>query len=78
VLLAAKLGKWISFAACGHNSDTKRFFALNFLKLYLRAALLAAKLGKWISFAGSLSSLSLMSVISVAIGAIFSRVGADW
>uniref|UniRef100_A0A7S3QVE1 GDT1 family protein n=1 Tax=Dunaliella tertiolecta TaxID=3047 RepID=A0A7S3QVE1_DUNTE len=54
-------------------------FSLIFLseigdKTFFIAALLAAKLGKWISFAGSLSSLSLMSIVSVAIGAIFSRV----
>lgn len=55
-------------------------FSLIFLseigdKTFFIAALLAMKLGKWISFAGSLSSLSVMTVISVGIGAVFSRVG---
>jgi len=54
-------------------------FSLIFLseigdKTFFIAALLAMKLGKWISFAGSLTSLSIMTVISVAIGAVFSRV----
>jgi putative Ca2+/H+ antiporter (TMEM165/GDT1 family) len=54
-------------------------FSLIFLseigdKTFFIAALLAMKLGKWISFAGSVSSLSLMTIVSVAIGAIFSRV----
>ena len=34
----------------------------------------AMKLGKWISFLGSVSSLAVMTVISVSIGAVFSRV----
>lgn len=56
-------------------------FSLIFLseigdKTFFIAALLAAKLGKWISFAGSVSSLSLMTIISVTIGAVFSRVRA--
>ena len=38
------------------------------------AALLAMKLGKWISFFGSVASLAVMTVISVSIGAVFSRV----
>lgn len=54
-------------------------FSLIFLseigdKTFFIAALLAMKLGKWISFLGSLASLSVMTVISVGIGAIFSKV----
>lgn len=54
-------------------------FSLIFLseigdKTFFIAALLAMKLGKWISFAGSLASLGVMTVISVGIGAVFSRV----
>ena len=30
--------------------------------------------GKWVSFLGSVASLSVMTVISVAFGAVFSRV----
>lgn len=56
-------------------------FSLIFLseigdKTFFIAALLAMKLGKWISYAGSLASLTLMTIVSVAIGAVFSRVGA--
>lgn len=43
-------------------------------KTFFIAALLAMKLGKWISFAGSLSALAVMTLISVGIGAAFSRV----
>lgn len=54
-------------------------FSLIFLseigdKTFFIAALLAMKIGKWMSFFGSLSALSIMTVISVSIGAIFSRV----
>ena len=56
-------------------------FSLIFLseigdKTFFIAALLAMKLGKWVSFLGSLTSLSVMTVISVVIGVVFSRVGA--
>lgn len=43
-------------------------------KTFFIAALLAMKLGKWISFVGSLSALAVMTLISVGIGAAFSRV----
>mmetsp|Transcript_16613 Transcript_16613/g.28514 ORF Transcript_16613/g.28514 Transcript_16613/m.28514 type:complete len:343 (-) Transcript_16613:625-1653(-) len=43
-------------------------------KTFFIAALLAAKLGRWTSFIGSLTSLSVMTVISVGIGAFFSKV----
>lgn len=43
-------------------------------KTFFIAALLAMKLGRWISFAGSLSALAVMTVISVGIGAAFSKV----
>ena len=46
-------------------------------KTFFIAALLAMKLGKWVSFFGSVASLSVMTVISVSIGAVFSRVGGD-
>ncbi len=54
-------------------------FSLIFLseigdKTFFIAALLAMKLGKWISFFGSVTSLAVMTVISVGIGAVFSRV----
>ncbi|GAX76488.1 hypothetical protein CEUSTIGMA_g3933.t1 [Chlamydomonas eustigma] len=54
-------------------------FSLIFLseigdKTFFIAALLAMKVGKWISFFGSVTSLAIMTVISVGIGAIFSRV----
>ncbi|KAG2441819.1 hypothetical protein HXX76_003428 [Chlamydomonas incerta] len=54
-------------------------FSLIFLseigdKTFFIAALLAMKIGKWMSFFGSLSALSVMTVISVSIGAVFSRV----
>ncbi|KAL6745194.1 hypothetical protein V8C86DRAFT_70584 [Haematococcus lacustris] len=54
-------------------------FSLIFLseigdKTFFIAALLAMKVGKWISFGASLASLSLMTLISVAIGVVFSRV----
>ncbi|GFH33526.1 GDT1 family protein, partial [Haematococcus lacustris] len=53
-------------------------FSLIFLseigdKTFFIAALLAMKVGKWISFGASLASLSLMTLISVAIGVVFSR-----
>ncbi|GIL90791.1 hypothetical protein Vretifemale_18523 [Volvox reticuliferus] len=54
-------------------------FSLIFLseigdKTFFIAALLAMKIGKWMSFFGSVSALAVMTVISVSIGAIFSRV----
>ncbi len=54
-------------------------FSLIFLseigdKTFFIAALLAMKIGKWMSFIGSVSALAVMTVISVGIGAIFSRV----
>jgi len=54
-------------------------FSLIFLseigdKTFFIAALLAMKVGKAISFFGSLASLGVMTVVSVAIGAVFSRV----
>ena len=32
------------------------------------------KVGKWVSFFGSVAALSVMTIISVGIGAVFSRV----
>lgn len=54
-------------------------FSLIFLseigdKTFFIAALLAMKVGKWVSFFGSVSALSIMTIISVGIGAVFSRV----
>lgn len=54
-------------------------FSLIFLseigdKTFFIAALLAMKIGKWMSFIGSVSALAVMTVISVGIGAVFSRV----
>jgi hypothetical protein len=54
-------------------------FSLIFLselgdKTFFIAALLAMKLGRWISFTGSLAALAVMTLISVAIGAAFSKV----
>lgn len=43
-------------------------------KTFFIAALLAMKLGKWISFLGSLTSLGVMTIISVSIGVVCSRV----
>lgn len=43
-------------------------------KTFFIAALLAMKLGRWISFVGSLGALAVMTLISVGIGAAFSRV----
>eukprot|EP00798_Chlamydomonas_sp_ICE-L_P026093 gene26093-11801_t len=63
MLMESKLGKSGFVAA----------FSLIFLselgdKTFFIAAILAMKVGKWISFLGSVSALSLMSFISVAIG----------
>jgi Uncharacterized protein family UPF0016 len=54
-------------------------FSLIFLseigdKTFFIAALLAAKFGRWLSFSASLLSLSVMTVISVAIGQSFRHV----
>lgn len=54
-------------------------FSLIFLseigdKTFFIAALLAMRLGRWIAFTGSVVALSGMTVISVGIGAVFSRV----
>jgi putative Ca2+/H+ antiporter (TMEM165/GDT1 family) len=54
-------------------------FALIFLselgdKTFFIAALLAMKVGKMISFSASLASLSVMTLISVAIGQSFKHV----
>lgn len=54
-------------------------FALIFLseigdKTFFIAALLAMRVGKWLSFTGSVVALSLMTVISVAIGVVFKNV----
>eukprot|EP00877_Chromochloris_zofingiensis_P014335 jgi/Chrzof1/9155/Cz03g38020.t1 len=54
-------------------------FSLIFLseigdKTFFIAALLAMKLGRWVSFIGSVTALSVMTVISVGIGAAFARV----
>ncbi|KAG1674219.1 hypothetical protein FOA52_013839 [Chlamydomonas sp. UWO 241] len=54
-------------------------FSLIFLselgdKTFFIAALLAMKLGKVVSFLGSVTSLSVMTVISVSIGALCSKV----
>lgn len=54
-------------------------FSLIFLseigdKTFFIAALLAMKLGRWVAFLGSVSSLAVMTLISVSIGAVFSRV----
>lgn len=43
-------------------------------KTFFIAAILAMKVGRMTSFVASLSALALMSVISVAIGTIFSKV----
>eukprot|EP00882_Tetradesmus_deserticola_P008218 GHRQ01008663.1.p1 GENE.GHRQ01008663.1~~GHRQ01008663.1.p1 ORF type:complete len:309 (+),score=142.17 GHRQ01008663.1:187-1113(+) len=43
-------------------------------KTFFIAALLAMKLGRWISFVGSVAALAVMTLISVGIGAAFSRV----
>jgi putative Ca2+/H+ antiporter (TMEM165/GDT1 family) len=43
-------------------------------KTFFIAALLAMKLGRWISFVGSVGALAVMTLISVGIGAAFSRV----
>ncbi len=42
-------------------------------KTFFIAALLAMKLGKWLSFAGSLASLAVMTIISVAIGVVIGK-----
>lgn len=54
-------------------------FSLIFLseigdKTFFIAALLAMKLGRWMAFTGSLGALGVMTVISVSIGAVFSKV----
>lgn len=54
-------------------------FSLIFLseigdKTFFIAALLAMKVGKWMSYLGSVAALVVMTIISVGIGAIFSRV----
>ncbi|KXZ52531.1 hypothetical protein GPECTOR_9g575 [Gonium pectorale] len=69
LLLDGPLGRSGFFAA----------FSLIFLseigdKTFFIAALLAMKIGKWMSFFGSVSALAVMTVISVSIGAVFSRV----
>jgi hypothetical protein len=43
-------------------------------KTFFIAALLAMKLGRWVSFVGSVGALAVMTMISVGIGAAFSRV----
>lgn len=43
-------------------------------KTFFIAALLAMKLGRWISFIGSVAALSVMTAISVGIGAVCSHV----
>lgn len=43
-------------------------------KTFFIAALLAMKLGRLISFTGSLAALAVMTLISVGIGAAFSKV----
>lgn len=43
-------------------------------KTFFIAALLAMKVGKWVAFLGSVAALSVMTIISVGIGAVFSRV----
>jgi hypothetical protein len=43
-------------------------------KTFFIAALLAMKLGRWISFVGSVAALAVMTLISVGIGAAFSKV----
>lgn len=43
-------------------------------KTFFIAALLAMKVGKWISFFGSVTSLGIMTIISVGIGAVFAKV----
>lgn len=54
-------------------------FSLIFLseigdKTFFIAALLAAKFGRWLSFSASLLSLSVMTIVSVAIGQSFRHV----
>lgn len=46
-------------------------------KTFFIAALLAMKVGRWMSFAASVFSLSVMTVISVGIGAAFKKVPAS-
>jgi hypothetical protein len=43
-------------------------------KTFFIAAILAARLGRWIAFVGSVAALSVMTGVSVAIGAICARV----
>lgn len=54
-------------------------FALIFVseigdKTFFIAALLAMEFGRWLSFLGTMSSLTLMTVISVGIGVLFRNV----
>lgn len=54
-------------------------FSLIFLselgdKTFFIAGLLATSVGKWLSFIGSVSALSVMTIISVAIGYAFKSV----
>ncbi len=54
-------------------------FSLIFLseigdKTFFIAALLAAKFGRWLSFSASVLSLSVMTLVSVAIGQSFRHV----
>lgn len=68
-LLSGPLGKSGFFAS----------FFLIFLseigdKTFFIAALLAMRCGRWISWLGSVAALIVMTIISVGIGAAFSRV----
>ncbi len=56
-------------------------FSLIFLseigdKTFFIAAILAMRLGRWVSFFGSIAALSVMTVISVAIGVACAKVPA--
>ncbi|MEW5296816.1 MAG: hypothetical protein WDW38_003809 [Sanguina aurantia] len=72
------LKEWLSSGPLG-QSGMLAAFSLIFLseigdKTFFIAALLAMKLGRWISFIGSVAALSVMTAISVGIGAVCSQV----
>eukprot|EP00879_Flechtneria_rotunda_P002236 GHRR01002423.1.p1 GENE.GHRR01002423.1~~GHRR01002423.1.p1 ORF type:complete len:336 (+),score=116.16 GHRR01002423.1:199-1206(+) len=75
---ASSLQAWLMQGPLG-RSGFFAAFSLIFVselgdKTFFIAALLAMKLGRWISFAGSLAALAIMTLISVGIGAAFSKV----
>lgn len=74
----ASLAAWAADGPLG-RSGLLASFSLIFLselgdKTFFIAALLAMRLGRGIAFAGSLAALGAMTLISVGIGAAFSRV----